>query len=69
MPRKRNGFVPLSDIAGGVELPGDRHRRDAGGRAPASLYTHEAAGAFARTTVTVAWGTSNAYFTLPASTR
>ena len=25
MPRKRNGFVPLGDIAGGVELPGD-HR-------------------------------------------
>ena len=24
MPRKRNGFVPLGDIAGGVELPGDR---------------------------------------------
>ena len=21
MPRKRNGFVPLGDIAGGVELP------------------------------------------------
>ena len=48
---------------------GDRHRRDAGGRAPASLYIHQAAGAFARTTVTVGWGTSNVHFTLQASTR
>ena len=24
MPHKRDGFVPLGDIAGGVELPGDR---------------------------------------------
>ena len=24
MPHKRDGFVPLGDIAGTVELPGDR---------------------------------------------
>ena len=24
MPHKRDGFVPLGDIAGAVELPGDR---------------------------------------------
>ena len=36
MPRKRDGFVPLGDVAGAVELPGDH------------VLTHRAAAAPAR---------------------